>query len=161
MYTWVLRTAAICTFVLPVIAGCAGDDDAPPGPADTCTPNMSSLSLGMAMSAQDPCGPQKAGSVCDPAKGHIAYAMCGADGKGVKDPVSKTSVKCDCMTCGNRIVESIYGEQCEAMAPLPTCADLTGNKMSTGVVSCSPTCTLVGANTCTRPTPPPVGGNGG
>jgi hypothetical protein len=119
---------------------------------------MSSLSLGMAMSTQDPCGPQPAGSVCDPAKGHIAYAMCGVDGKWVKDPVKKSSIKCDCMTCGNRMVESIYGEQCEPTMPLPSCADMTGNRLSTGTISCSPSCVMI--PNCTTPVVP-QGGAGG
>jgi hypothetical protein len=165
MYTWVLRTAAICLAVLPAIASCAGDDDAPPASTvnDSCTPNMSSLSLGMAMSADDPCGPQPAGSPCDPAKGHIAYAMCGADGKWAKDPMKQTSIKCDCMTCGNRVVESIYGEQCEPnqTTPMPTCAQMTGKAASTGTITCSPSCAL--QVNCTNPTPPPPpqGGSGG
>jgi hypothetical protein len=160
MYTRVIRTAPLCTFVLIALVGCAGDDDDKPSPKDICTPNMSSLSLGMAMSSDDPCGPQPAGSVCDPAKGHIAFATCDPTGHWIKAKDMATgmptkSIQCDCMTCGNNVVESNYGEQCEPkLAPSTTCAALTGNPMSTGTVSCTAACTYM--MMCTSPAPAAV-----
>jgi hypothetical protein len=87
--------------------------------------------------------------------------MCGADNKWVKDPMKPTAIKCDCMTCGNRIIETIYGEQCEPALPPPTCAMMTGKAASTGTVTCSPSCALQMNCTNPMPPPPPQGGSGG
>ena len=168
MYTWVIRTAPICALVLAAMS-CAGDDDAPAS-SGSCTPNMSSLSLGLAMGSNDPCGPPPPGSSCDPTKGHIAYATCDATGKWITAkvtdpqtgmPKDSGSIECKCMTCGNKQVEPVYGEECEMGLSLgtATCATLVGTG-STGTVSCDANCKYVKTG-CTAATPSVVGGSGG
>lgn len=168
MYTRVIRTAPIYVFVLPALlvalAGCAGDDDA----ASTgCTPNMSSLSLGLSGSSNDPCGTRESlvMSPCNPDMKLFAYATCNAQGTGwVTDPTSG-SVQCGCMACGNNQVDVIaaynYTEQCDGSAPITaTCASLVGQG-STGMVRCSTSCTF-DKSMCTPPvTTMPMGGNTG
>lgn len=158
MYTWVIRTAVLCTLVLPALISCAGDDDTTPG-APPCMPGlMSTMFVGMP--AQDPC-PQ---DMTDPATGKIicpfsnggaymAVSMCMPDGKW--------QYPCQCIqkpgVCGNGKKEGM--EQCDA-------ADLGGSNCqtvmggtATGTLTCSPSCTMV--TTGCSAGKPPGGGAGG
>ena len=163
MYTWVIRTAPIYALVLAALASCAGDDDAPPS---GCTPNMSSLSLGLSGSTNDPCGSRASlvASPCNPDMKLIAYATCNAQGTGwITDPATG-SVQCGCMACGNGQVDTIpaysYKEECDGLAPITTtCAQLVGNG-STGAVRCTNSCTF-DKTMCTAPMTMPVGGSTG
>jgi hypothetical protein len=163
MYTWVLRTAPFCVFVLAALASCAGDDDAPPA---GCTPNMSSLSMGLSGSSNDPCGSRASltMSPCNPDKKLIAYATCNAQGTGwITDPATG-SVQCGCMACGNGQVDMIpefnYREECDGLGAVQaTCAQLVGNG-STGTVRCTNSCTF-DKTMCTPPSNMMTGATGG
>jgi hypothetical protein len=158
MYTWVTRTALLCTLVLPALASCAGDDDDTGSAASAakCMPGLMSTSfVGMPMDPcpQDMADPATGKIICPSAMGYMAVSQCMPDGKW--------QYPCQCLEkpamCGDG--KRTGQEACDG-ADLngASCAKVLGGN-ATGTVTCSTTCTLVTTG-CTSG-PPPTGGNGG